>query len=79
MKHLTIQRDITRKGSLYEVHEVDDDGIAEVIDSGIIRFDNEKDVEKYDAMYAEADEVYEVDSLASNSGSTQIKFKGVQE
>ena len=78
MKHLTIQRDTTRQGSLYEVHEVDDDGIAEVIDSGIIRFDNEKDVEKYDAMYAEADEVYEVDNLASNSGSTQIKFKGVQ-
>ena len=50
MKNLTIQRDITRKGSLYEVHEVDADGIAEVIDSGIIRFDNEKDVEKYDAM-----------------------------
>jgi hypothetical protein len=60
------------------VHEVDDDGIAEVIDSGIIRFNNEKDVEKYDAMYAEADEVYEVDNLASNQGSTQIKFKGVQ-
>ena len=37
MKHLTIQRDITRKGSLYEVHEVDDDGIAVLVDSGIIR------------------------------------------
>ena len=73
MKHLTIQRDTTRKGSLYEVHEVDTNGIAEEVDSGIIRFDNEKDVEKYDAMYAEAGEVYEVDSLASNKGSTQIK------
>ena len=73
MKHLTIQRDTTRKGSLYIVYEVHDIGIAEEIDSGIIRFDNEKDVEKYDAMYAEADEVYEVDSLASNQGSTQIK------
>jgi len=73
-KYLYIERDITRQGSRYILNECDSDGMTEDVDSGKIRWDNEKDTKKYDAMYANAEEVYEVDCLASNRGLTQIKY-----
>ena len=73
-KYLYIERDITRQGSRFILNECDIDGMVEEVDSGKIHWDNETDTKKYDAMYADAEEVYEVDNLASNRGLTQIKF-----